>query len=179
MKLIKYITLIGLLCAGLTSLARADLNFLGTFDSGSAGDQFELATFIAHGGDSDAEVCAKIESLGTTVTDVGTFTITDNGDDTITVDFIFTEVGSEICGFLVKDGQGTIGNYYSVTNGQGAVGSGSFDLVIPGNGSGAFSHLSVFCCPAGVTIPDGGATAALLGLGLAGLGGLRAKFGRN
>ena len=30
-----------------------------------------------------------------------------------------------------------------------------------------------------VTIPDGGATAALLGLGLAGLGGLRARFGRN
>jgi hypothetical protein len=29
------------------------------------------------------------------------------------------------------------------------------------------------------TAPDGGATAALLGLGLAGLGGLRAKFGRK
>jgi hypothetical protein len=28
-------------------------------------------------------------------------------------------------------------------------------------------------------VPDSGATAALLGLGLAGLGGLRAKFGRN
>jgi VPDSG-CTERM motif len=31
----------------------------------------------------------------------------------------------------------------------------------------------------GTTTPDGGATAALLGLGLAGLAGLRAKFGRN
>ena len=31
----------------------------------------------------------------------------------------------------------------------------------------------------GGNVPDGGATAALLGLGLAGLGGLRARFGRN
>ena len=30
-----------------------------------------------------------------------------------------------------------------------------------------------------VTTPDGGVTAALLGLGLAGLGGLRARFGRH
>jgi len=28
-------------------------------------------------------------------------------------------------------------------------------------------------------VPDGGTTAALLGLGLTGLAGLRAKFGRN
>ena len=31
----------------------------------------------------------------------------------------------------------------------------------------------------GGNVPDGGATAALLGLGLAGLGGLRARFGRK
>jgi hypothetical protein len=171
MKLIKYITLIGLLCVGLTSLARADLTFLGTFDSGKSGDQFELATFIAHGGDSDADVCAKIESLGTTVTDVGTFTITDNGDDTITVDFNLTTTNVEICGFLVKDGQGNLGHYYGVINGQGT-GSGSFVLAIPGNGSGAFSHLTVFCCP-GETVPDSGTTAMLLGSALAGLGAAR------
>jgi hypothetical protein len=33
--------------------------------------------------------------------------------------------------------------------------------------------------PGTPTVPDGGATAALLGLGLAGLAGIRAKFGRN
>jgi hypothetical protein len=178
MKSLKYITLIGLLCAGLTSLARADVNFLGTFDSGSSGDADELATFIANGGDPDAFVCAKPESLGTTSTDIGDITIVDNGDDTITVtiDFTGTFEGSnvEICGFAVKDGQGNIGNFYSVTNGQGT-GPGTlvFDLTIPGNGSGAFSHLTVFCCPGGVTTPDGGATVMLLGAALGALGMVR------
>ncbi|PYK80817.1 MAG: hypothetical protein DME37_06590 [Verrucomicrobia bacterium] len=31
----------------------------------------------------------------------------------------------------------------------------------------------------GGKLPDGGTTAAILGLGLTGLAGLRAKFGRN
>jgi uncharacterized protein YhfF len=174
-KSLKYITLIGLLCAGLSSLARADLTFLGTFDSGSNSDADELATFIANGGDPDAVVCAKPESLGTTSTDIGDITIVDNGDDTITVTIEFTGTfeGSnvDICGFAVKDGQGNIGNFYSVTNGQGS-GPGTlvFDLVIPGNGSGAFSHLTVFCCPGGNGVPDGGTTVMLLGAALGSLG---------
>jgi VPDSG-CTERM motif len=179
MKSLKYITLIGLLCAGLTSLARADVNFLGTTDTGSSGDADELAAFIALGGDSDALVCAKPESLGTTSTPIGDITIVDNGDDTITVTIEFTGTfeGSnvEICGFAVKDGQGNLGAFYSVTNGQG-VGPGTLvfeNLLIPGNGSGAFSHLTVFCCPGGNGVPDGGTTVMLLGASLGALGMVR------
>jgi VPDSG-CTERM motif len=40
------------------------------------------------------------------------------------------------------------------------------------------SHYVMYKCEH-QTVPDGGATAALLGLGLAGLGGVRARFGRK
>jgi hypothetical protein len=180
MKSLKCTLIIGLLCAGLTSLAHADLNFLGTFDSGSNSDQDELDTFIENGGDPDALVCAKPESLGTTSTPIGDITIVDNGDDTITVTIEFTGTfeGSnvDVCGFAVKDGLGNVGNFYSVTNGQGSgpgtlvFGTPDDPLVIPGNGSGAFSHLTVFCCPAGNGVPDGGATVMLLGAALGSLG---------
>jgi hypothetical protein len=168
MKSLKYITLIGLLCAGLTSLARADLVDLGEATPENAGDAAELATFIELSGETDAFLCAKLESLGEHSTDVGTFTITDNGDDTITVEFNFTATDLHICGFSVKDG-GDVEHFYQVINDQG-VGEGSFVLAIPGNGSGAFSHLSVFCCPGGVGVPDGGATVMLLGAALGALG---------
>src|SRR5882724_1530703 len=54
-------------------------------------------------------------------------------------------------------------------------------ITIPVNGPGAdgkygLSHWSLFT-PSTTTTPDGGTTAALLGLGLTGLAALRAKFG--
>jgi hypothetical protein len=170
MKSLKYITLIGLLCAGLTSLARADLVDLGEATLDNAGDDTELAKFIELSGETDATLCAKIESLGTTsVPGVGTFTVTDNGDDTITVEFALTAGDFEICGFAVKDGQGLLEHFYQVLSPQGT-GSGSFVLEIPGNGSGAFSHLSVFCCPGENNVPDGGTTVMLLGAALGAFG---------
>jgi hypothetical protein len=175
MKSLKYITLIGLLCAGLTSLARADLVDLGEATLGSSGDDVELAKFIELSGETDAFLCAKIESLGEFSNEFGTFTITDNGDDTITVEFNFTATDFHICGFAVKDGQGNLEHFYQVINDQGT-GSGSFILEIPGNGSGAFSHLSVFCCPGGPGVPDGGTTVMLLGAALSTLGVARRFF---
>ena len=169
MKSLKYTILIAALCTGLSSLARADLVDLGEHTQQNSGPAGETAAFIDAGGDPDATLCEQIESLGTTVTDIGTFTITDNGNDTITVDFNLTATDIQICGFDVKDGQGNLGHFYAVTNNQGT-GSGSFILAIPGNGSGAFSHLGVFCCPGGVTTPDSGTTAMLLGTALTGLG---------
>jgi hypothetical protein len=173
MKSLKYITLVGMLCAGLTSLSRADLVDLGEATLDNAGDATELAKFIELSGETDATLCAKIESLGTTsVPGVGTFTITDNGDDTITVEFALTAGDFEICGFAVKDGQGNLEHFYQVLSPQGT-GSGEFVLEIPGNGSGAFSHLSVFCCPGGGNVPDGGTTVMLLGAALGTLGAVR------
>ena len=183
----KYLLLIGLLCAGMASLARADLN--GPFfnpDTGSSGDADELAAFkAAPGADQDAFLCLKDETgagtfdltSGNTVIGSITVTLTGGGGAQQFVNVSFTmDAGFEICGFLVKDGNGNSANIYTVTNGQGA-GSGSFDdLLVPQNGAGgfgSFSHLDVFCCPGGVTTPDSGTTAMLLGSALAGLGVVR------
>ena len=184
----KYLVLIGLLCAGMASLAQADLN--GPFfnpDTGSSGDADELAAFIAAGGDADANLCFKGGQDGGTFdltrdgNVIGSITITltrpggDNTQQFVNVSFTM-DAGFEICGFLVKDGNGNSANIYTVTNGQGA-GSNSFDgLLVPQNGAGGFgtlSHLDVFCCPGGVTTPDSGTTAMLLGGALTGLGVLR------
>jgi hypothetical protein len=57
--------------------------------------------------------------------------------------------------------------------------SGEITLPFYGNGSQyGLSHVYVFNGTP-VTTPDGGTTAALLGLALTGLAGLRARFGRN
>jgi hypothetical protein len=183
---IKYYAIIGLICAGMASLARADLN--GPFfnpDTGSSGDADELAAFIAAGGDADANLCFKGAQDGGTFdltrdgNVIGSITVTLQGGNgtqqTVDVDFTMNS-GFEICGFLVKDGNGNSANIYTVTNGQGA-GSGSFDgLLVPENGAGGFgtlSHLDVFCCPGGVTTPDSGTSAMLLGGALASLGAVR------
>ena len=54
MKSLKYIALIGLLSAGLTTLGRAAVIDLGEVDLANNGDATELQGFIDAGGDSDA-----------------------------------------------------------------------------------------------------------------------------
>ncbi|PYM07440.1 MAG: hypothetical protein DMF15_10995 [Verrucomicrobia bacterium] len=68
--------------------------------------------------------------------------------------------------------------FFQVINGETSV---TFPLLGNGPtnpdpyGHGGISSARGF----GGKLPDGGTTAALLGLGLTGLAGLRAKFGRN
>ena len=163
MKSLKYITLIGLLCAGLTSLARADLVDLGEVTLANNGDDTELQGFFDAGGDPDATLCFKSDEASGFITEISV-----NADNTLHVEFDMTGTGQEICGFLTKDGAGTVVHYYAVINDQGA-GIGEFDLEVPGNGASALSHLDVFCC-AGNGVPDGGATVMLLGAALGSLG---------
>jgi hypothetical protein len=172
MKSLKYIALIGLLCAGLTSLARADVTELpgSPLDPGADNPANELAVFKSLGGDPDAFACGKFE-VGTgfdpELTFPGTFSVVDNGDGTIDINFSMNP-GFEICGLAVKDGL-DLTSFFSVTNGQGA-GTGTLaDIPVPGNGD--LSHVTVFCCAAGV--PDGGTTVMLLGAGLSALGIVR------
>jgi hypothetical protein len=174
MKSLKYLAIIGALCVGLTTFARATVTQIGNdVDLGNAGDPAELAGFIALGGDPDAEICFKSATSGTTF---GTFaggeiTISLNDDNTIHVTWDMTGTGGVVCGFLTKDGAGTIADIFSVAPDQGL--TGSADLEVPGNGGSALSHLTVFCCPGGVTTPDGGATVMLLGAALGALGMVR------
>jgi VPDSG-CTERM motif len=167
MKSLKYIALIGLLCAGLSSLARATVTDLGEVDLPNSGDAAELAGFIGAGGDADAVLCAKLTVSPGTTDFGGTITFSVNPDDTLHVTWDMTGTGQLICGFGTKDGSGTLIHYYSVAADQGT--TGSADLEVPGNGADSLSHLTVFCC-AGAGVPDGGTTVMLLGAALSSLG---------
>jgi len=162
--------LIGLLCAGLTTLARANVNDLGESDLANNGDKAELAGFIAAGGDADATLCFKSDEPGS-INGGGSITFSVNGDNTLHVEWDLTGTNHLVCGFGTKDGAGNLVHYYSVDADQGV--TGSADLIVPGNGASALSHLDVFCCPGGVTTPDSGTTAMLLGGALTGLGVVR------
>jgi hypothetical protein len=176
MKSIKYLALIGLLCAGLTTLARADVTDLGEVDLKNNGDATELAGFIAAGGDADATLCFKSDSPGS-INGGGSITFSVNGDNTLHVEWDLTGTNHLVCGFATKDGAGNLVHYYSVAANEGV--TGTADLIVPGNGASALSHLDVFCCPGGTTAPDSGTTAMLLGGALAGLGALRGYLRRN
>jgi hypothetical protein len=167
MKSLKYIALIGLLCAGFSS-ARAAVIDLGEVDLPNNGDQTELDGFVALGGDADSVICFKDDMSGQT-TFGGMITISVNADDTLHVEWDMTGStnGEVICGFLTKDGKGNFVHYYQITSPDQVMGSADFE--VPGNGADSLSHLTVFCCP-GTAVPDGGTTVMLLGLAMSGLG---------
>jgi hypothetical protein len=169
MKSLKYTILIAALCTGLSSLARATVTDLGQVDLPNNGDATELAGFIAAGGDADAVLCFKSVESGSTDFG-GSIDISVNADNTLHVDWDMTGTGHLVCGFSTKDGAGNLVHYYSVAADQGL--TGSADLIVPGNGASALSHLDVFCCVGGA-VPDSGTTAMLLGGALTGLGVVR------
>jgi hypothetical protein len=171
MKSLKYITLIGALCVGLTTLSRATVTQIGNdVDLPNSGEGAELQGFIDAGGDADATLCFKSDREENPDF-LGSITFSVNDDNTLHVEFDMTGTGQEICGFLTKDGGGNLVHYYAVIDGQGAA-AGEFDLEVPANGASALSHLTVFCCE-GVGVPDGGATVMLLGAALGALGMVR------
>ncbi len=150
----KYLLLIGLLCAGLTTLARAAVIDLGESDLANNGDAAELQGFIDAGGDPDAVLCFKSAESGETGFGDppnfpgGTIDISVNAaDNTLHVEWDMTGTGGVVCGFGTKDGHGNLVHYYSVTGSDQL--SGQADLIVPGNGASALSHLDVFCCPGG------------------------------
>jgi hypothetical protein len=172
MKSLKYITLIGALCVGLTTLSHATVTRIGqNVDLPNSGEAAELQGFIDAGGDADATLCFKSDREENPDFP-GTITFSVNvADNTLHVEWDMGDSGVLICGFLTKDGAGTIADIFSVAPDQGT--AGEADLSVPGNGASALSHLTVFCCPGGVTTPDGGATVMLLGAALGALGIVR------
>ena len=167
MKSLKYIALIALLYAGLSSVARANVIDLGEVDLANNGDDTELQGFYDAGGDPDAVLCFKSVTPGPTDSG-GSINFSVNADNTLHVSWDMTGTGHVVCGFLTKDGKGNLVHYYSVTSPDQVVGSA--DLIVPGNGAKALSHLDVFCCEGSTQVPDGGTTVILLGMALSGLG---------
>jgi hypothetical protein len=181
MKSLKYTLIMGVLCAGMASLAHATLTGPVLVDTGSSGDAAELAAFIAAFPEhSDATLCVKLEvddpfSSGlppqTITNSFGNFTFTfldQNASGLFEVQVDFTmNPGNVVCGFLTKDGGGTDEVFlFGVSEDQGE--ANTFILQVPHGGE--LSHIDVFCCPGGNGVPDGGATVMLLGAALGSLG---------
>jgi hypothetical protein len=110
-----------------------------------------------------------------------TYNFTGTDALTATISWDLTGTGFLLNYVLVKDGSAPGGGafyyaLYPVSADEGLMGSGT--VQVNANASRNISHISFFGTEGG-TVPDGGTTAALLGLGLSGLAALRAKFGRN
>src|SRR5215475_360852 len=99
MKSLKYIALIGLLSAGLTTLAGADVIDIFHGDLPNDGDDTETQAFIDAGGDPDATICFKDKVSGKT-DGGGTITISVNANDTLHVVWDMTGTDEVVCGFL-------------------------------------------------------------------------------
>ena len=174
------LTLLALaLCGGLTT-ANATLTLVGLFDIQPDNPTDTLAFFQSQTGMLDATNCIDRidgnQQNGSVVTSGGfTFTFGTSADGQIvTVDFDLTGTGQVLCGFYVKGGSEG-GNLYTVAADQGITGSFVLNAPVTG-GSGQFagiSHIDVFCCPGGTSVPDGGTTVMLLGSALTGLGLVR------
>ena len=158
---------------GMASLAHATLSGPTPQVLANNGFNTELTAFRNFSGHSDAEMCV-IQSPGNeTVTNpFGSFTFTNlpfnpvTGHFEVRVNFTMNP-GNVICGFLTKNGAGNLVALYTVSEDEGGP-TGDFILEVPS--TGALSHVDVFCCPGGVTTPDGGTTVMLLGAALGALG---------
>jgi hypothetical protein len=175
MKSLKYILIIGVLCGGMASLAHATLSgptLVNLTNNSLAG---ELDAFRTTSGHSDAEMCVRqwptLDSGNPFTNSFGTFTFTilpfnsTTGHFEVEVNFTMNP-GNVVCGFITKNGHGNDVFVYTVSEDQGS--HGDFILEVPF--TGALSHIDVFCCPGGVTTPDGGTTVMLLGAALGALG---------
>ena len=169
MKSLKYVLAVLALTGALAASAQADLLFLGAVDFNNGPNSPEsnraaLSAFLGQDA-STWELCNNIGETG-------------SGDQTIDVmpgEYLVVHYGKG------KGGTGSGGSweFFQVINGETSV-------TVPGTGGtagndpyghGGISSIRGFCPP--TNTPDSGTTAALLGLGLTGLAGLRARFGRK
>jgi VPDSG-CTERM motif len=167
MKPLKYLIAVAALAVGLTLSAKADLQDLGgvAFTGNNSPDS-DLAALAAFGVDTTGFVlCGN----------------SDNGDfgNPITNPITVMAGSYLVVHYGTGDGGTNPGGqleFFHVVNGETSV---DVPLTGPGPfGVGGISSIREFCPPGG-HVPDNGTTAALLGLALSGLAGLRARFGRK
>jgi hypothetical protein len=106
-------------------------------------------------------------------------TVTETSASSWDISWDLTGSGFTLDGVLIKDGvvqgSGQLYRFYGVSADETLIGSGTVTFDNPVKG---ISHIAFFGSPGG-QVPDSGTTAALLGLALTGLAGLRARFGRH
>ncbi|MGI9114962.1 MAG: VPDSG-CTERM sorting domain-containing protein [Chthoniobacterales bacterium] len=174
MKLLKSLALVAVLCAGLSSLAHA--HFTGPTIQDVHPDNPEATLAAAKdffGNDPPFNCIDRVDgaSPGATIHS-GEFTITFNSNKSATISW--TNLSDNFAGIYVKGGsQG--GQFYGVSADE-IHDSGTGEIVFaPNTGKGLkhpadISHIDFFCSPGEHnTVPDGGATAMLLGTALAGV----------
>jgi len=170
MKPLKYILAVLALTGALAISAKADLMFLGAVNFGNGPN------------DPDTNKAALEAFLGFSVGDLNHDYSTDAGTDFSQPVDVFPGEYFAVHYGKGKGGTGDGGSweFFLVINGETSVTFPQF-----GNGptnpdpyaTGGISSARGF--GGGGNTPDSGTTAALLGLGLTGLAGLRARFGRK
>ena len=219
MKSIKYLVLIGAVCAAFTlQSAKADTIYsLGIGNTAISGYPGPYGSVNVHLVDADtATITFTSNSVGgffylfggaqavdvnvnATAWTLSGISASNSGSGFLTVSGDYTDGGSNnVDGFGVFNQtiDGFDGYKHSATTVSFTLDNGSgtwadSDAVLTGvaahifvTGSADFTKNGVLATGFAsnappIIIPDGGATAALLGLALVGLAGLRAKFGKN
>ena len=187
--------------------AKADAIFTSSLDTGNSaiagflmpGEQFGTVTVSVSGTTATitftANTAGGFEFIDTSAAAVN---VANPGSAALVTDTEFKEFSSKnaVNGFGSfnltvnnNDGSGSPVDTISFTVDVASGTSAADVLLLNASGFDAAAHISVnggvatgFAGEAqegGGHVPDGGATAVLLGLGLAGLGGLYAKFGRK
>jgi hypothetical protein len=183
----KHTILLGAICAVILAFSQnatavtlgffPDTHVVGTVAPGAPADPADVATYInfmialtpgTSGSFAGQSITRSTNLFGSlpTATDVGSVS---GGGTTIDL----STLGTFTYLFAKYDGKNDLSQVWNISGETGTI-------TIP-----AFGPLNyglsgwILFGPGGVVTPDSGATAALLGLGLAGLAGLRAKFGRN
>jgi hypothetical protein len=191
MKLSKYTILFGAVCAVILAFS---LNAKANIITPLPGNPYDVpnqkeATIIAaanaagvdadEGTNGDITIDVRLNTAGSVTNSFGTFTVTDVSTGVETFSFSLNP-GFVLAGLMLHDGNDGMINFYSINDETSGTNEGPVSTPINASGGpGGLSNFDFLIETNGAHTPDSGATAILLGLGLAGLSGLRAKFRRN
>jgi VPDSG-CTERM motif len=181
MNNIKYLAAVIVAVAGL-GLQHAQAHLLDPqqfFTNGPIGNPSQELSFLQNTGalPGTSQFLGKFENSGAVedgAINISQFVTLDMiNANTWEISWNLTGSGFTLDGVLIKDGnvqgKGMLYRFYGVSADEKLIGSGivTFDSPVRG-----ISHLTLFGSPGG-SVPDGGATVMLLGLGLSSLGIVR------
>ena len=184
----KVLILFGAVCAVILAFSEnakavtlgffPDTHVVGTVTPGAPADPADVATYInfmialSPGGSgtfAGQDITRTTNTFGSLPTAVGDATAV-SGTGT---DIDLTALGTFTYLFAKYDGQNDISQVWNISGLMG-------EITIPAAGPLGYGLSGwILFGPTGNSTPDGGTTAALLSLGLAGLAGLRARFERK
>ena len=188
MKVTKYPLAVAALTIAFTLSAKANvITDLGEFATPNQNPDSITAVANANGGDSgvlpddmDLVNAGRItgSSGGSLTNSFGTFSVTTDASNNAFLSFTLNP-GFVLAAVAIHAGGGQTDRLFAINDETSGANEGPFFGHIKNGMNQGLSNFDIFVEEGGRVVPDSGTTAMLLGLGLAGLGGLRAKFGRN